>query len=161
MSKIDRESSNLTTEQRKYLKEKFDLTELTFPMNGEYSNSTDNFMRDLYKMGIITESELKTYTTPVRYMRKPANYDSLPDDVKNKLKFVDDPLASDINGPTYTSYILNKDVSGLNVRDAFQYLAIQQKRQAEIAPTDDTRDTFISYSNMYSKLSEILDEVFV
>lgn len=160
LSKIESPSFKITDEQKNYLREKYDLKEMTFPINGTSSAVTESFMKDLYEMGIITKKDLSKYDAPTRPMRKPANYDSLPDDVKKRLKFVEDPLVPETKMETPTSYILKAHIQGENIRDAFEILAVQQKRYSEIALGENERNMYLESANMYNKLLNILDEIY-
>lgn len=158
LSKIESPSFKITDEQKNYLREKYDLKEMTFPINGTSSAVTESFMKDLYEMGIITKKELSKYDAPTRPMRKPANYDSLPDDVKKSI--VEDPLFTEGKRETPTTYILGAHIDGENIRDAFEILAVQQKRYSEIALGENERNKYLESANMYNKLLNILDEIY-
>lgn len=158
LSKSDKHPSALSKEQKDYLNGKYDIDNMIFSIDKNLSGDTEEFMKDLYEMGIISEKELNNYSSPGRYALKPANYDSLPEDLQKQ--FIDDPLVQPNGEQTYTSYILAQDVSGENIKDAFQVLAIQQKRQAALSLGQNDKEKFMEYSNMYKKLSGILEEIF-
>ncbi|MCB6203230.1 hypothetical protein [Extibacter muris] len=160
LSENESQPLKLTDEQKNYLKEKYDLEEMTFPINYTSSSVTDSFMKDLYEMGIITERELRDYSEPVRPMRKPANYNSLPDDIKKNLIFVEDPLIPEDQIAIPASHVLEAHISGENIRDAFEILAVQQKRYSEIALGENSKNMYLENANMYNKLLDILDEIY-
>lgn len=160
LSEIENQPLKITDEQKNYLKEKYDLEEMTFPINYTLSSVTDSFMTDLFEMGIITERELRDSSEPVRPMKKPANYNSLPDDIRKNLKFVEDPLIPEDQIAQPASYILGSDIAGENIKDAFEILAVQQKRYSEIALGENSRNMYLENANMYNKLLDILDEIY-
>lgn len=49
LSENESQPLKLTDEQKNYLKEKYDLEEMTFPINYTSSSVTDSFMKDLYE----------------------------------------------------------------------------------------------------------------
>ncbi len=81
--------SEISNEQIKYLREKYDLEDLNFNYNKpgneaamrKYNPASENLMKELWQMGFISQKEYDAYLKPTLWAIKPLNYDSLPEEM--------------------------------------------------------------------------------
>lgn len=81
--------SEISNEQIKYLREKYDLEDLNFNYNKpgneaamrKYNPASENLMKELWQMGLISKKEYDSYLKPTLWAIKPLNYDSLPEEM--------------------------------------------------------------------------------
>lgn len=158
-------ASKLSNDQKKYLREKYKLEDLAFnydkPGNEaamrDYNPAGNDFMKELWQMGLISQKEYASYLSPTSWAIKPLNYDSLPESMKQG--FYDDPLASyEIDNEL--SRTLRRNVSGANLLDAFRTLEIQQNRKGQLSLGTAGKYSFSEEAKMYGRLADLVESIF-
>ena len=158
--------SKLTSEQKEYLRSKYDLSNLTFEYalpgdeetlrqairDGTYRQS-GNFMEELHKMGLISDEEFNSYLNPTIWVFRPAGSEYL-----TMSGMCDLPAGCSPNSEL--GQTLLKDVSGENLLEAFRTLATQQKYRASAALGEESKNQYMKESAMYERLANLVSEIF-
>lgn len=159
-------AAKLTDEQKKYLRSKYDLSDLTFEYDkpgdletlrqairdGTYQQG-GNFMEELHRMGLISDKEFNSYLNPTLWVFRPPGSEYL-----TMTGMCDLPAGCSPNSEL--GQTLLKDVSGENLLEAFRTLAIQQQYRASAALGEKDKKQYMKESAMYERLANLVSEIF-
>lgn len=161
-----KEVKTITEEQKQMLREKYTLDDLkyTFYLNGD-SGKTNEFMKDLKDMGIITENAVKVVEQPGVWEEKPDNYISFYASLSDEMKAVFDKVQwrpSWQGAPEHEHIYVYKahDANEMNLLDACRHIAVAQQQSSSWALGEAAKEQFNNEAEIFNSLADLLEEIF-